>query len=173
VLPVLVGGLLVLGAIVVVFLAVTSSSQAKAINRISCDSAEQVSVHYHAHLTLMYEGTDVGVPANLGINSSPTCLYSLHTHSTDGIIHIEAPQGQQNRVFTLSDFFAVWGQPLSRTRVATLQVDGSHQMKVYVDGQLYNGDPAAIPLRNHTQIVIEIVPPPVDPPPTFTFPKGL
>jgi hypothetical protein len=173
VLPVAVAGLLVLGAIIVAFLAVTSSSQAKAINRISCDAAEQVAVHYHAHVSLIYEGTEVGVPANIGISSSPSCLYWLHTHTADGVIHIEAPQGQQNRVFTLGDLFAVWGQPLSATQVATLKVDGSHQVKVYVDGQPYSGDPVTVPLRNHTQVVIEILPPPVDPPPTFTFPKGL
>jgi hypothetical protein len=172
VLPVAVGALLVVALAVTAFIAVTNSgSGAKAVNRINCDSTEQIAVHYHAHLTLIREGTEISVPGNIGISTSPSCLYWMHTHSSDGIIHIEAPQAQQNRVFTLGDFFAVWGQPLSTTQVATLQVDGSHQLKIY--GQPYTGDPAAIPLRTHTQVVIEIVPPPVDPPPAFTFPQGL
>lgn len=171
--PVAIGGLLVLVALGLIIYAVTNTGQAGAINNVQCQTTEQVAVHYHAHLTLMNEGNEVAVPGNIGIKSSPSCLYWLHTHSSDGVIHIEAPAAQQNRVYTLGDFFAVWEQPLSPTQVATLHVDGQHQLKVFVDGKPYTGDLKALPLRAHTQVVIEIAPPVVDPPPTYTFPQGL
>ncbi len=35
------------------------------------------------------------------------CFYWLHTHTEDGIIHIESPV---QRTFTLGHFFAIWGR---------------------------------------------------------------
>jgi hypothetical protein len=92
------------------------------------------------------------------------CIYWLHTHTPDGIIHIEAPL---NRSFTLADFFAVWGQPLSRTQAATASAGKGRTLRVWVDGKPYTGDPGAIPLMAHTDIVIEAGPP-FPPPPRFT-----
>ena len=43
------------------------------------------------------------------------CYYWLHTHASDGVIHIESPSA---RVYTLGNFFDEWNQPLSGTQVA-------------------------------------------------------
>jgi hypothetical protein len=42
---------------------------------------------------------------------------------------------------------------------------------VFVDGKEYAGDPRDIPLKAHTQIVLEIGQ--AGPPPSYTFPPGL
>jgi len=143
------------------------------VANIKCDTGEQLAVHYHAHLTVMYRGQPASIPANTGIPSGGSCLYWMHTHDDSGVIHIEAPVGQAKRQFTLGDFFAVWGQPLSRTQVATLQVGSGNQLKVWVNGTPYTGDPSKIILKSHEQIVLEIGPPFTQPPPTFTWAAGL
>ena len=35
----------------------------------------------------------------------------LHTHNTDGVIHIEPDTPEQARVYSIGDFFSVWGKP--------------------------------------------------------------
>ena len=44
-----------------------------------------------------------------------SCFYWLHTHAEDGIIHVESPSTTET--FTLGQFFAEWGIPLSSTQV--------------------------------------------------------
>jgi hypothetical protein len=93
---------------------------------------------------------------NVGRPSEKECLYWVHTHTPDGVIHIEAPQF---RTFTLGDFFAVWGEPLTRTRASSAHAAKGQSLRVWVNGNRYTGDPRAIPLAVHTDIVIEAGPP--------------
>jgi hypothetical protein len=153
----------------------TSAAQVggQPVNNIQCQTGEQLATHYHAHVDILYHNGPATIPANTGIPSGGNCIYWMHTHDESGIIHIEAPQGQGNRKFTLGDFFAIWGQPLSRSRVATITVGPGQQLKVWVNGTPYTGDPSKIVLKSHEQIVLEIGPPYTDPPPTFTWPAGV
>lgn len=173
-LPVGAAVVLVLAAIVLVIAYITNSGTgARKVANVSCDSGEQLAVHYHAHLEILYQGNDVNVPANIGIGSG--CFYWLHTHDTTGVIHIEAPAAQANHTFTLGDFFNVWDQPLNRTQIGTLKLGPDDKMVIFVDGkQLPEGtDPRTIGLHTHTLVVLEITPPAVDPPPGYTFSQGL
>ena len=171
VMPLVVGGvfLVILVALVIWYRASSSSSgpNGQPVVGINCEANEQLATHYHAHLDIIWKGQPVKVPANTGIQ--PTCLYWMHTHDDSGVIHIEAPQKEANRQFTLGDFFKVWGQPLSSSQVSTIKVGSGDQLKVWVDGQPYTGDPAKIVLKSHEQVVIEIGPPFTEPPPTFTW----
>ena len=71
-----------------------------------------LAYHSHAHLSITINGIDQLVPGQIGINGA--CLHPLHTHSTDGVMHVEP---DQNRTFTLGDFFLVWGQPFNSTQL--------------------------------------------------------
>jgi hypothetical protein len=93
----------------------------------------------------------------------------LHTHTPDGIIHIEAPR---DRAFTLGDFFQIWGQPLSRIEAASAHAAKGTALRVWVNGKPYPGNPAAIRLDAHTDIVIEAGPP-FPKPPRFASWNGL
>lgn len=151
----------------------TGAGGARPVADIQCDQQEQLATHYHAHLDIIYKGQPVPVPGQIGISSSAHCLYWLHTHDDSGVIHIEAPKSDANRKFTLGDFFQIWHQPLSPTQVATLKVGSGEQVKVWVDGQPYSGDPTTVVLKSHEQVVIEIGPPFTEPPPTFNWPPDL
>jgi hypothetical protein len=148
------------------------------VDGVQCLSTEQLAYHIHAHLTLIVDGANVYVPAGIGITPprqvengfvvGGTCFYWLHTHDLSGVIHIESPTSQ---LYTLGQFFAIWGEPLSTTQVATFPVTDAEPLHIFVNGNSYSGDPTQIQLDAHTQIVLEIGK--QVPPPPFTFPPGL
>ena len=121
-------------------------------------------MHIHQHLVILDHGKPIAIPANIGRPDNVQCLYWLHTHTPDGIVHIEAPM---DRKFTLGDFFAIWKQPLSKTRAATATAAKGSTLKVYLNGKAYAGDPNKIELTAHADIVI-IAGPPFTKPPAFT-----
>lgn len=141
------------------------------VDGIPCETQEQVLLHIHSHLALFYDGTQVQIPAFIGMVPTALggCLYWLHTHDASGIIHIEAgttvaPGGGP---YTLGMFFDVWGQPLTRTQVGPFK----GPVAAYVNGSPYSGDLAAIPLGAHQQIVLDVGKS-IGPPPTYVFPTG-
>jgi hypothetical protein len=81
-----------------------------------CISGAGQAYHWHTQLTITSGGNPVTIPADIGI--SFTCMQVLHTHDTSGLIHIEPDTPAQARVYSLGDFFAVWGKPFgSPTRM--------------------------------------------------------
>ncbi|HVA99860.1 MAG TPA: hypothetical protein VNE42_01170, partial [Acidimicrobiales bacterium] len=92
------------------------------VDGITCrpQAKETVTYHVHVHVAIFVNGHQVRLPAGIGITeplvvqhyaSGPfddvglyDCLYWLHTHVADGIIHVEAPKKQS---FTLGQFFDV------------------------------------------------------------------
>jgi len=157
---------------------------------IPCDSLEHTQVHYHAAIQILDGGTLHPIPSGIGIQggeTAPTCFYWLHVHAANqDVIHIESPA---DRTFTLGDFFKVWdaystnnGGPhesFDSTHVSTLTLTTGQQLIVYVDLQdgkgpkVWDGDPNAIVLKAHEVITVEITPPTVSPPPSYTFANGL
>jgi|HubBroStandDraft_6_1064221.scaffolds.fasta_scaffold266150_3 hypothetical protein len=148
------------------------------VDGIECQTTEQVLFHIHAHLAVYVDGRARGIPEGIGIApprhevqtpegpfvDGGSCYYWLHSHTADGIIHIESPV---QRTFTLGNWFDLWGQPLSATRVGP--VTGT--VLAYVDGQRFGGDPRSIPLDAHALIQLDAggdVPPQ-----PFAFPAGL
>lgn len=126
------------------------------IDGISCNSTEGVALHIHAHLQLFDRGQPVAVPGGVGIPENGMCLYWLHTHAANGIIHIESPL---KRTFTLGEFFDIWQQPLNRSRADGVRAGRGAHLRVTVNGRPWNGDPRAIPLRDREEIVIQNGPP--------------
>lgn len=116
------------------------------IDGIPCEPTEALLFHIHAHLTIVVGGAPRQVPAGIGIGTS--CFMWLHTHAADGIIHTESPV---ERVYTLGDFFDVWGTPLGPRRVG----DARGPVTAFVDGRRFGGDPRQIPLLPHAQIQLE------------------
>jgi len=142
------------------------------VDGIPCQSMEGAVLHIHTHLALFYHGVQIQVPPYLGFAATGPqqgCLYWIHTHDGSGILHLEAgsvnaPNGGN---YTLGNFFDIWGQQLTRNRVASFE----GPVTAYVNGSIYDGDLASIPLRAHQQIVLEVGSP-VVPPPAYIFPLG-
>lgn len=136
---------------------------------IHCDQMEGNVLHIHQHLAIFNHGKPVGIPEDVGRPLMGNCFYWLHTHTPDGIIHVESPT---MRSYTLGQFFAVWGQPLSRTNVAGAKPRPGEHTTVWVDGHLYSGNPAQIELTSHLDITIDVGPPAAKPQP-YTNWNGL
>ncbi len=154
-------------------------AQGQAVDGISCDTSEQVVYHIHAHLAVYTNGRPRIIPEGIGIvpptqivqtSAGPfvaggKCFYWLHSHTSDGIIHVESPS---ERVYTLGNYFDIWNQPLSAT-----QVGPAHgAVTAYVDGQRFSGDPRSIPLTPHALIQLDVGSTSLSAQP-FTFPAGL
>jgi hypothetical protein len=155
----------------VVFLALASAAPLDAqaaipsgapVDGIRCDAAEGVLMHIHAHVGVFDHGRPVGVPEDVGRPIVAECFYWLHTHTPDGIIHIESPRFA---TFTLGQFFDVWGQPLTRRDVAGARPRAGERVVVYVQGRPYAGDPRTIDLAQHLDVEIRVGPPYAAPPP--------
>jgi hypothetical protein len=175
-LPIVVGGVLLVGAIVIIVMGSLSSKGSTVggspIDNIQCQSNEQLAVHYHAHLAIYVAGNLAVLPAGVGIDNTDQCLYWMHVHQTDGVIHIEAPKSFATHKFTLGEFFDIWKKPLDSTHIGDTTLTRDQKLVIFVDGKVITGDPRKIVLGSHTQVTLEVTPPEINPPPTFTFPAG-
>lgn len=119
------------------------------VDGIQCLGSEQLKFHDHAHLAIFVDGSQRTVPAFIGIAPDGSCLYWLHSHTPDGVIHMESPI---QRTFTLGNYFAIWGQPLSGTQVGPAQ----GTVTAFVDGKQVTGDPSTIKLGEHVNIQLDV-----------------
>jgi hypothetical protein len=138
------------------------------VHGIRCDQMEGSTLHIHQHLAISDHGKPVAIPDDVGRPLVAQCLYWIHTHTSDGIIHIEAPNFHG---FTLGDFFAVWGQPLGPRDVAGAKPKPGERVAVWVSGRPYGGDLRTLELLQHFDVTIQVGPPYVKPAP-FTAWNG-
>lgn len=147
------------------------------VDGITADPVERVVFHIHAHLQIYVDRQQRAIPGGVGIvppyqiQQSPvgpfitggTAFYWLHTHDRTGVIHIESPV---QRVYTLGEFFDIWGQPLG-----TAQVGPAHgAVSALVNGTRFTGNPGNIPLHAHD--VVQLAVGPVVSFHPFVFPPG-
>lgn len=130
------------------------------------ERAEFLQYHVHAHLDVFFNGESVTVPAGIGIDTTnpavisddqgvglrgecaKPCISPLHTHATDGVLHTETKTPQPN---SLGQFFTQWDVALEPGRVGDYS-----DVKFYVDGEAYDGDPREIELSDGKEIAIVI-----------------
>ncbi len=121
------------------------------VDGIYCDKLEQTAYHHHVHLTIYMNGQQVPFPAGMGIavnQSTPTCYYWLHTHASDGIVHIEAPA---QHTFTLQNFLDIWQSFASSNTQFTFptQLSAPDGWTMYVNGKKVNGDFSKIDISSN------------------------
>ena len=153
----------------------STSATGQPVDGIQCNAGEQTVTHVHTHLTVFVNGKARVIPYGVGIPgfqavSTPegpfvetgSCFYWLHTHANDGILHVESPSSTET--FTLGQFFAEWGIPLSSTQIGS--VTGKQTVFFTAPGKkvgIYKGNPANLPLGSHYQIQINVGTPVVKP----------
>jgi hypothetical protein len=139
-----------------------STTRTGRVDGITCGPTEQLAYHVHAHVAVFDNGQLHALPAGIGIPGSITqqtsqgpvaaggqCIYWLHTHTSDGIVHIESPT---ERIYTLGNFFDVWHQPLSADQIAGLH----GHITAYLNGKAWTRSLRDIPLLPHGLIQLSI-----------------
>lgn len=145
------------------------------ISGISCDSAEQNGYHIHVHFTIYINGKPLTIPTGIGIPSDGTCFYWMHTHTDDGIIHIEAP-GKVHNV-ALDDFITIWQEGFSKLNFPPQMLDQTG-WSIWVNGKPFDGVVTSplhteVTFHSHDAITMEYGSP--NPPPDlfYSFPANL
>jgi hypothetical protein len=130
---------------------------------------------YGAHLELFADDRGVQVPAGIGISRARRrgvfavgghCRYQLSTWDPTGVIQVTRTGSRP--MPDLGEFFDLWGEPLSRNRLASF----SGPVTAFLDGRRWGGDPRRIPLRRHAQIELEVGPL-IPPHLVYLFPRPL
>jgi hypothetical protein len=145
----------------------TTTAAGAPVDGITCRTTMQQTegYHVHAHVDVFVNGQQRRIPAGAGIagprlpmqltnglfvdNNPKGCLYWLHVHSNDGIIHIEAPN---KHTFTLGQFFDIWRQPLGPDQVGPAK----GAVVAFVNGKRFAGDPRGIPLLSQAVIQLDV-----------------
>jgi len=134
--------------------ATTSGGTGQQVQGLDCLPTMNETYHVHSHLSIFLNGEALAIPGEIGIVETPHCFYSIHTHDHSGKLHVEAAAPG---LFTLGQYFAIWGQPLGNTNVAGLV---GLPVVVYVtDAGVVTeatGDWHDIELRSHREITIQI-----------------
>lgn len=144
-----------------------STASGRPVDGITCRTSMQQAVghHIHAHLAIFVNGQQMRIPAGAGIaaprldeqlstglfidNGVKGCLYWLHVHADDGIIHIESPV---TRTFSLGQFFDIWGQPLGPHQVGPAK----GVVVAFENGKQFVGNPRNIPLQSQAVIQLDV-----------------
>jgi hypothetical protein len=98
------------------------------------------SLFYHSHPSLIVTINGQGVVIPITFDAS--CPQPIHTHTSDGVLHIETDQNQN---YTLGDWFLLWGHfandksmaIFNSTQIFSNKVDTTHHITMTVNG---NGD---------------------------------
>lgn len=135
---------------------------------------EALAFHIHQHLDLYVDGKHVTLPRYIGIApdaSSPTgvIVTEMHTHKTDGIIHVESPSDKK---YQLKQLFGEWGVRLTGSCLGSFK-GSCDNLQWWVNGKKQVGDPGNLILKSHQEIVISVGPnPPKTIPKSYNFPAG-
>lgn len=117
-------------------------------------------VSFAVHIELFARRRVVIVPPGIGVGPRD-CTYPLHTTAPTGVVHVA------RRGLTLGDLFRVWGRRLSSSALLSFR----ERVSVFVAGRRWLGEPGAVPLTRHAEIVLEVGGY-VAPHPSYLFPKG-
>lgn len=128
------------------------------------------------HVELFAENRVVLVPAGIGTRPPRTsaagritaahCYGAVVTLDPTGVVLVRA-----GAHLAITDLFRAWGQPLSDREIASFAAAPGSRVAVYVDGRVWHGAPADVPLSPHDEIVLEVGPH-VPPHAAYTFPSG-
>jgi hypothetical protein len=140
----------------------SSTTPGATVDGIQCAPIEQLAYHIHAHLQVYVNGQPRQLPPAIGLigpvaqqtpqgpfYGAEKCYYWLHTHASDGIIHIESPSP---RIYTLGNFFDEWRQPLSSHQVGP----ANGKVTAFVNGKPWTQNPQSIPLNKHFVVQLDV-----------------
>jgi hypothetical protein len=127
-----------------------AASPSAAGTEIKCDlGGHDAAYHIHALVGVRIDGAVYAPPANIGIGTD--CMYWVHTHNPDGIVHIEAPASVSP---TLGDFMGLWAQSFPDDPLLKTARDAIAAGKVTVNDVPLTTDPMELVLEDRMRIIL-------------------
>ncbi len=159
-------------------------AQGQTVDGMPCASTMPNTYHVHAFVGIIINGRHYALPDGIGMKNPggdityagfnnwteyASCYYYMHTHDASGVVHIESPQSvpPTTSIYTVKNFFDVWGQPISSTQIGPFtgtvrayvaQVPLHTSQITHAMYTTYTGNPATIPLKSHTTVWLQIGP---------------
>ncbi|NIK57677.1 hypothetical protein [Kribbella shirazensis] len=104
---------------------------------------------YTLTIAVTVDGEPVQVPAGIGVDKLRAEQASVHTHTTDGVVWVEAKTADEKP--TLAQFFTLWGVRYDADCLA----DACKNLEVTVNGKPAPWD---TPLARNSHIVVTVRP---------------
>jgi len=108
-----------------------------------------LALHNHVNVQIFVHGQQEVVPVNIGINGN--AIQSIHTHSSDGVVHIESGTVAD---FTLQQFFDIWGVRFTEDCLGAYCNTANDKLQVWVGGTEVTSDFSDVPLDDQSVIVV-------------------
>ena len=130
--------------IVVLLYGCSSGNNANAGNTNS-NGVPQQPIHWHPHLKIIIKGEEQNIPTGIGINLgnnmdsdiSGMGMSPTHTHTADGIIHMENNRPwQKPETLTLGYFFKVWNKNFNSSCIFDYCNNENGTLAMTVNGQI-------------------------------------
>jgi hypothetical protein len=130
--------------------AVPPSPSELGAREIKCDlGGHDGAYHIHSLVGVKVDGQLYAPPANIGIGQ--TCMYWVHTHDTDGIVHVESPV----RITpTLGDFLDLWESTYPDDQLLVAAREAVAAGQVTVDDAPYDGNALDLALADKLRIIL-------------------
>jgi hypothetical protein len=110
-------------------------------------------IHYHPELEIYIKGEKIDIPANIGLIGG--IHNPIHTHDSDGIVHLEYGNGVVREDDTrLDNFFKVWGKEFSSNQIFEYTNGPEGNISMTVNGEL-NTEYENYEMKDGDKIVIQ------------------
>jgi len=113
--------------------------------------SNRLALHTHTEVQIYVHGQPVTIPANVGIDIPTQFIASIHTHTADGIVHVESSTVAD---FTLQEFFDIWGVRFTQSCIGGYCDGGQNELQVFRDGKEVTGSFGSVPLADQSVVVI-------------------
>lgn len=145
------------------------------VNGVPCASGMSIKYHIHVHVSIYVNGKSVTIPQGIGIGANNVCYYFLHTHTSDGIVHVEAPARASN--LALDDFLSIWYQRFSKLNFPQ-QLTQQSGWTIYLNGKRFpvvvtSPLTTEVPLSPHDVVTLDYGSHNPPPDKSYVFPPGL
>ena len=96
------------------------------------DIISRQGIHWHSDLSVKILGQYQDIPANIGLGVTERYI---HTHDSDGVIHMEFPRLVRKEDIRLSQFFNIWGKEFNEDCIFDRCSGLDGKVKMFVNGE--------------------------------------
>ena len=105
------------------------------ISRSSTSESDVISrngIHWHTDLSIKISDQYQNIPANIGLGVTERYV---HTHDSDGVIHMEFPSLVKENDIRLGKFFEIWGKEFNKDCIFDRCAGSEGKLEIFVNGE--------------------------------------